>query len=121
MIDGVARDGGYIMDASAIVQNDAKVENMQAMTDFAREYGVYSDGHSSAEAPCAKSNYRGTSRRAACRPRPGTPARPGPLCRGTRSANELGELSGSVPLLQNIWEGVDGLAYTYIWQLLLSF
>jgi len=41
VIDGVARDGGYIMDASAIVQNDAKVENIRAMTDFTREYGVY--------------------------------------------------------------------------------
>lgn len=41
VIDEVARDGGYIMDASAIIQNDAKVENMRALTDFTREYGVY--------------------------------------------------------------------------------
>jgi len=41
VIDGVAGDGGYIMDASAIVQDDAKVENMKAMTEFTREYGVY--------------------------------------------------------------------------------
>jgi len=41
VIDGVARDGGYIMDASAIVQDDAKVENIKAMTEFTREYGVY--------------------------------------------------------------------------------
>lgn len=41
VIDGVAREGGYIMDASAIVQNDAKVENIKAMTEFTREYGVY--------------------------------------------------------------------------------
>ncbi|MBE0535594.1 MAG: hypothetical protein IH624_07980 [Phycisphaerae bacterium] len=41
IIDGVAKDGGYIMDASAIVQNDAKIENVKAMTDFTREYGVY--------------------------------------------------------------------------------
>jgi uroporphyrinogen-III decarboxylase len=41
VIDGVAGDGGYIMDASAIVQNDAKVENIKVMTDFTREYGVY--------------------------------------------------------------------------------
>jgi uroporphyrinogen-III decarboxylase len=41
IIDGVAKDGGYIMDASAIIQNDAKVENVKAMTDFTREYGVY--------------------------------------------------------------------------------
>ncbi len=41
VIDGVARDGGYIMDAGAIMQDDAKVENVQAMTDFTREYGTY--------------------------------------------------------------------------------
>lgn len=41
IIDGVARDGGYIMDANAIIQNDATIENIQAMTDFTREYGVY--------------------------------------------------------------------------------
>jgi hypothetical protein len=41
VIDGVARDGGYIMDASAIMQDDTKVENVRAMTEFTREYGVY--------------------------------------------------------------------------------
>ena len=37
----VAQDGGYIMDASAIIQNDAKVENIRAMTDATHEHGVY--------------------------------------------------------------------------------
>ena len=41
VIDGVAGDRGYIMDASATVQDDAKVENIKAITDFTREYGVY--------------------------------------------------------------------------------
>jgi hypothetical protein len=41
VIDEVARDGGYIMDASAIMQNDTSIENMKAMTEFTREYGVY--------------------------------------------------------------------------------
>jgi hypothetical protein len=41
VIDGVAKDGGYVMDASAICQDDTKVENMRALTDFTREYGVY--------------------------------------------------------------------------------
>jgi len=41
VIDEVAREGGYIMDASAIVQNDGSIENIKAMTDFCREYGVY--------------------------------------------------------------------------------
>jgi len=41
VIDGVAAKGGYIMDASAIMQDDTKIENVQAMTEFTREYGVY--------------------------------------------------------------------------------
>ncbi len=41
VIDGVARDGGYVLDASAIMQNDTSAENLRALTDFAREYAVY--------------------------------------------------------------------------------
>ena len=41
VIDGVAGDGGYIMDASAIMQDDTETENLKAMTQFTREYGVY--------------------------------------------------------------------------------
>jgi len=41
VIDGVAGNGGYIMDASAIMQDDTRAENLKAMTDFTREYGVY--------------------------------------------------------------------------------
>ncbi len=41
VIETVAGDGGYIMDASAILQNDANVENIRAMTEFTREYGIY--------------------------------------------------------------------------------
>jgi uroporphyrinogen-III decarboxylase len=41
VIDTVARDGGYIMDASAIMQDDTKAENLRALTEFTREYGVY--------------------------------------------------------------------------------
>ncbi len=41
VIDTAAGDGGYIMDASAIIQNDAKTENIKAMTEFTREYGQY--------------------------------------------------------------------------------
>jgi uroporphyrinogen-III decarboxylase len=40
LIDYVGRDGGYIMDSSAGL-DDAKTENVRAMFDFTREYGVY--------------------------------------------------------------------------------
>ena len=50
IIDRVAGEGGYIMDASAIVQNDAQVENVQAMIECTREYGDYG-GEPTAEPP----------------------------------------------------------------------
>ncbi len=40
LIDTVGRGGGYIMDASTGL-DDAKPENVRAMFDFTREYGVY--------------------------------------------------------------------------------
>jgi len=41
VIEGVGKDGGYIVDACAIMQNDTKIENLRAMGEAAREYGVY--------------------------------------------------------------------------------
>ncbi len=40
LIDHVGKDGGFIMDAATGL-DDAKIENVQAMFDFTREYGVY--------------------------------------------------------------------------------
>ncbi|MGD9503484.1 MAG: uroporphyrinogen decarboxylase family protein [Syntrophobacteraceae bacterium] len=40
LIDVCGEGGGYIMDASTTL-SDAKVENVQAMYDFTKEYGVY--------------------------------------------------------------------------------
>lgn len=40
LIDVVGKDGGFIMDASTVV-DDAKPDNLKAMFAFTREYGVY--------------------------------------------------------------------------------
>ena len=40
LIDVVGKDGGFIMDASTVL-DDAKPENVRAMIDFTKEYGVY--------------------------------------------------------------------------------
>lgn len=40
LIDVVGKDGGYIMDAGAIVDG-AKIENLKVMIDFTREHGRY--------------------------------------------------------------------------------
>lgn len=41
IIKTVGKDGGYILDASAIIQNDAKVENIRALTESVKEFGNY--------------------------------------------------------------------------------
>ena len=40
LIDTVGKDGGYIMDTSALL-DEAKPENVKALFEFTREYGVY--------------------------------------------------------------------------------
>ena len=116
IIDGVARDGGYIMDASAIVQNDAKVENLRAMTDATREYGVYSSGSSS---PVAKSQ-------AAADGRPAISVGAGQEAAGGggsvgREMPAVAAALGDENVVRHVWEHIDGLANMYIWQILLSF
>lgn len=121
IIDGVARDGGYIMDASAIVQNDAKVENIKAMTDFTREYGVYSSSDTSAVTKMQAA--------AASRPMTAPPTRmptndrklPGVCIAWEEKRKELPSLCGDENVVRQVWEHIDGLANMYIWQILLSF
>ncbi len=139
VIDGVARDGGYIMDASAIMQDDTSIENLRALTDFTREYGVYSAGRTGvapvsisekSEAlksetgatpvlrPCDGadvSKLNGMANRAAPRIKPG-------ICRPwEEKAKELPPITGDQDLVRRVWENVEALGNTYIWQLLLSF
>ncbi len=114
IIDGVARDGGYIMDASAILQNDAKVENVRAMTDFTREYGVYSSGHSEPAGPPSPvgsvADFSLNGRK-----------RPGVCISWDEHRKRLPALPGDEGVVRQVWEHIDGLADTFIWQVLLSF
>jgi hypothetical protein len=41
VIETVGRDGGFILDAEAIMQQDTKRENFQAMAEACAEYGAY--------------------------------------------------------------------------------
>ena len=117
-IDIAAADGGYIMDANAIIQNDAKVENMRMLTDFTREYGVYPGSTSrDASTPCE-----------VCSPGsdasglPSTTARkPGVCVPWEEKLAELPPITGHPDLVKQIWENTDALGNVYIWQCLESF
>ncbi len=125
VIDEVARDGGYIMDASAIMQDDTSVENIRAMTEFTREYGVYSSSSSQASppplasAPAPAAPSPDPVSHALTRPHQGM--RPGVCFPWEDKLKELPELTGDKELPRRIWENIDALGNMYIWQCLLSF
>lgn len=125
IIKEVAVDGGYIMDASAIMQDDTDIDNMRALTDTCREHGIYPPGSFSTlsdippcdvlDSPEIRSSLAGMDgRRDSC-------VQPGVCLPWEKEKTRLPELSGDQDLLQNVWEGVDALGNTFIWQCLLSF
>jgi len=120
VIAGVAGDGGYIMDAGAIMQNDTKPENLQAMTETTREYGTYSSSPSTdpvdPPAPVLPlPDGFGLQNRTQPRIKPG-------ICVPWQDKlQEVPEVSGDPLLAERIWDQIEGLGNTFIWQCLLSF
>ncbi len=124
VIREVAADGGYIMDAGAIMQNDTSIENMHAMTEACREFGAYGADDRAAPAAAPPADAPGSAARArptgmADRPPPSIP--PGICIPWERKARELPPITGDPDLVRDIWNEIEGLASTYIWQLLLAF
>ncbi len=117
LIETIGAEGGYVMDSSAIMQNDATLENLKAMTDAAREFGVYrSESSPSPAVPSAPSATAGLPdwiTRAV--------PRPGVCCPWAEKLLELPPIQGDEGLARKVWEDIEGLGYLYIWHLLLSF
>jgi hypothetical protein len=116
VLDTAACDGGYIMDASAILQNDATVENIRAMTEFTRAYGVYGGSPSTEPPPLPEPPATAPRRAVAAGKVP-----PGVCIPWERKLLELPPVVGDAALARQVWENVEGFAYTYIWHMLLSF
>lgn len=117
VIDGVARDGGYIMDASAIVQDDARVENIGAMTEFTREYGVYSQAPSAARG--AGQRDSGSEEAAHCPPVSIQSSRgrpPGVCIPWEERLAEIGPIQGDAEVFRRVWEENDAPGYYFLWQ-----
>ena len=108
------------MDASAIMQNDAKVENIRAMTEATREFGVYSAGHSRVATPPPQASVRAAGPRPAFLQRPGADRR-GVCVPWAEKRREIPAIPGDEAIVQRIWEDIEGLANMFIWQVLVSF
>ena len=121
VIEAVAKEGGYIMDASAIVQNDATVENMRALTEATLEYGVYPRGHATpaAAGPTPRPQDACPGTFVPCSS--GEHTQPGECIPWERRRMTLPPITGDEDLCRRIWQSVDGLGNMFIWQMLLSF
>lgn len=113
IIDTVARDGGYIMDASALILNDAKIENVKAMIDFTLDHGVYSQ--SSAATPSLDSVKKAA--RPALTPFRFKPQarQPGVCVPWEQQKQYLPAIQGDESLARQTWEKVDSLGYGFCW------
>lgn len=113
VIDTVARDGGYIMDAGALILNDAKVENVKAMIDVTLDYGVYSQ--SSATTPTLD-DVKKAARPASTPFRFRAQARqPGVCVPWEQKKQHLPAIAGDESLARRTWEMVDSLGYGFCW------
>jgi hypothetical protein len=114
VIDGVAQDGGYIMDAGALIMNDAKIENVEAMIDFTLDYGVYSQsGSGAADLSAVKLAPHPPATTGLPNPQQGR--RPGVCLPWEEKRKELPEFRGDEELAQKVWEEVDRLGYGFCW------
>jgi uroporphyrinogen-III decarboxylase len=123
VLDHVGRHGGYILDASAIMQDDTSIENMRAMTETCLERGVIDPAaQTTTLAPCdvpasvtERKSLTGMSNH------PAPAIAPGICFPWEQKEKELPEITGDKDMVRRVWDQIESLANTYIWQLLLSF
>ena len=125
VIDEVAPEGGYIMDAGAIMQDDTSIENIRAMTDTCRDQGVYSAGSYAPPTPTPPAELPASvadrAKLTGMAGRPMPRIRPGVCYPWEDKVKKLPEITGDPAMIRRVWEDIDGLGNMFIWQCLLSF
>jgi hypothetical protein len=115
----VGGEGGFILDAEAIVQNDCRLDNLLAMTEAGREYGVYSRSSSVDVPPLDNANARPGMLR---QPDGTTSEVPPGVAEPFESYQQrLSGIQGDEGLVRRVWQQTDAMANLFIWHVLLSF
>ncbi len=118
LIETVGRDGGFIMDASAIMQNDTTPENMRALVEATHEFGCYDVPDVLPEPLCVRPSAAEPPRGIAS----AGGRKPGVCVPWGEHEDELGcGIQGSRELAERVWQAADASSCMFIWQMLLSF
>jgi len=113
LIASVAQEGGFIMDTSALIMSDAKVENVQALIDATREFGDY---------PASLVSQKSLEElkdipHATPKGIPYVPQKrkPGVCIPWEEKRKELPPFTVDETLARQEWEKVDGMGYGFCW------
>lgn len=101
-------EGGYILDASAIMLHDIKPENLETAVEYTLEHGVYSQGHA---APPIGNVVPPTI--------PQGKRIPNTVRSWEEESSDYKCLSGDIELVKKKWEENDAAAYNYLWTTVL--
>jgi len=111
LFDILKGDGGYILDASALMMHDIKPENLREAVEYTLEHGVYSSGHNSNYLPVEKPDEISVIPHG---------SRPAGVCIPWQEESaSYGALGGDIDLVKNKWEAADSDVYYYVWTSLL--
>jgi uroporphyrinogen-III decarboxylase len=122
LIQQIGSDGGYIMDANAIIQNDASIANLRALTEATREYGVYSRGHAATPPnaagpkPTANDGKPGDYIHATAGRRV-----PGSCLPWSEVRTTIPQIRGDETICRDVWNRIDSMADMFIWTVFLVF
>ena len=106
----LATEGGYMLDATALMMQDINIDNVRAAVEYTMEHGVYSR---SSAAPLHKRE----SPQAA--PLPQGNRAPGVVIPWEQESSTYRQLAGDVDLVRRCWQEADSWAYNYLWTTLL--
>lgn len=108
LFDALGRDGGYILDASALMLSDVDPERVKFAADYAREHCVYSRSDVRAKR-MPKLHYDWPAAQVKSGRRPN-------VCRSWEEESAAyNNLTGDVDLVKRKWESVDAAAYNFAW------
>lgn len=101
-------DGGYILDATALMLSDVKEENLRAAVDYTLEHGVYSQSSPAKQRGIAQPQNIPQGQRSPHTVRP-----------WEAESADYKQLSGDVALVQRQWKQADAALYNYLWTTVL--